>query len=86
MKTRYGFSLIKVLLLGGSLLLAACDNAVNIEDNAEEELLIVQSEFDDNSGIINGLDDSSTGPSATDGLSEAQITVAQEALDAIDAP
>ncbi|MDC9729680.1 MAG: hypothetical protein PSN04_10225 [Methyloprofundus sp.] len=87
MKTRYCFSLTKILLLGSSLFLVACDNnSKNTDIKTEEGLLNVQSEFDDSSGLVSGLDDTATGPSAVDGLDEAQITEAQEQLDAIDAP
>jgi len=88
MKFRY--FLTKVLLVAGALFLVACDdkafNVINTDINTEEGLLNVQADFDDSSGIVNGLDDTLEGPSAVDGLSEDQITAVQDALDAVDAP
>ena len=87
MKFRY--FLTKALLVAGSLFLVACDdNAFNVDNTdirTEEGLLNVQSDFDDSSGIVSGLDDASEGPSAADGLSEDQINAVQDELDAVDA-
>jgi len=85
MKFRY--FLTKVLLVAGALFLVACDdNSVNTDIETEEGLENVQSDFDDSSGIVSGLDDDIVGPFAVDGLSEDQITEVQEELDAVDAP
>jgi len=90
MKFRYRYFLTKVLLVASSLFLVACDNhaanTANTDIRTEEGLLNVQADFDESSGLVNGLDDTSEGPSSIDGLSEAQITAAQDEFDAIDAP
>jgi len=84
---KFNYLLIKVLLVMGSLFLVACDNkTINTDIETEDGLENVQSDFDDSSGVVSGLDDDSVGPSAVDGLSEDQITAVQDELDAVDAP
>jgi len=85
MKISSYFSCSKWLLLAASLFLAACDNSTTVP-SAEDEMEAVTKAFDDESGVVNGLEDTYVGPDSSVPLTEAQITEAQEGVDSVDAP